>query len=348
MQTDMPRAHLNSPSILIILMGALGDVARGLCLVSHIKSHWPQCRITWLVEPKWAAVVGCHPEIDRIIVFDRPRGLRAIWPLYKELREETFDITLDLQRHLKSGIFSFLSRAGRRVGFHHRNAKELNWLFNTEHIGYTRGGVSKIDLYVRFASQLGLPAPTDLDFGFSALGLHRVRPELSARVSKPYLAVVMGSSWESKDWVFDGYRQLLADTLAEGRLDAVLLGDRSQSAPAARLMAAIGESRLIDLVGKTTLVELIALLKSAAVAVGPDSGPGHLAGAVGTPYVSLFGPTDPRLTAPYGSEHLVVKAAADCGPCYKRQCPTPERWCMRRIDVDQVKATLSKALGTRD
>ncbi len=141
--------------------------------------------------------MSCHPGIDRVIVFDRPRGMRAVWCLRKELAAEHFDITLDLQRHLKSGLFSFLSGAKRRVGFHPKNAKEFNWLFNTEHIEYSEDKMPKIDLYLRFTRRLALPPPQHLDFGFSALGLHTLRPNLSARLTAPYLAVVMGSSWKS-------------------------------------------------------------------------------------------------------------------------------------------------------
>ena len=95
-----------SPSILIILMGSLGDVARGLCLVSHIKANLPQSRITWLAEPNGKELVGLHPQIDNIIMFNRAWSIRAVWDLYCQLRAVHFDITLDLQRHLKSGFFS--------------------------------------------------------------------------------------------------------------------------------------------------------------------------------------------------------------------------------------------------
>jgi ADP-heptose:LPS heptosyltransferase len=98
----------SKPSILIILMGSLGDVARGLGLVSHIKAHLPESRITWLVEPKCAALVGLHPQIDHIIEFERKRSVAAVWDLFKELNQKHFDITLDLQRILKSGFFSLL------------------------------------------------------------------------------------------------------------------------------------------------------------------------------------------------------------------------------------------------
>lgn len=347
-QAAVSEKSLASPSVLIILMGALGDVARGLCLVSHIKNHWPDCRITWLIETKLVDIVSYHSGIDNVIIFDRPRGVRAVWSLRKKLASEHFDITLDLQRHFKSGFFSFLSGARRRIGFHPKNAKEFNWLFNTEYIEYSEDKVSKIDLYLRFTRRLALPPPQRLDFGFSALDLDTLRPNLTARLTTPYLAVVMGSSWKSKNWVSEGYARLVSDILASSKMGVVLLGDHSQAAQAEKLTRVIGDAALVNLVNKTSLLELVAVLKGATVAVGPDSGPGHLSGSVATPYVALFGPTDPSITAPYGSEALVVPANAECGPCYKRECPTPEKWCMREIDVDVVTKKIFQAFNSFD
>lgn len=339
--TQKPRP---TPSILIILMGSLGDVVRGLCLVSHIKNNLPLSRVTWLVEPKWAELVDLHPQIDKMIIFNRPRGVPAVWNLYKELAQERFVISLDLQRHFKSGFFSLLSRAKRRVGFNRLNAKEFNWLFNNEQIDYVNDELPKLRHYLKFTEYLGLSEPTSLEFGLSWLDLKHTAPSIVAEISDPFIAVVMGSSWESKDWFPEQYCRLVKDILSSGKRQVVLLGDRSKVTLAATLSEKIGSSGLINLVGKTSLLELVAVLKAAAVGVGPDSGPAHLAAAVGTPYVSIFGPTCPRRAAPYGSEHLVVRAAVDCAPCYKKQCPGLGRLCMRLVSVKAVKEKLAEAL----
>ena len=138
-----------APSILIILMGSLGDVARGLCLVSHIKDHLPDSRVSWLIEARRIDLVNFHPQLDKIIVFDRSKGAAGVWDLYQALRREHFDVTLDLQRIFKSGLFSLLSGARRRIGFHRRNSKEFNWLFNNEYIPYFRENLSKLDHYLK-------------------------------------------------------------------------------------------------------------------------------------------------------------------------------------------------------
>jgi heptosyltransferase-1 len=345
--TKSPIQHINSaPSILIILMGSLGDIARGLCLVSPLKKSLPGCRITWLVEPKWEALVRLHEQIDHVIIFKRTWRLSAVRQLYRDLRQQHFDITLDLQRILKSGFFSLLSGAGRRIGFHRRNAKEFNWIFNNEHIGYFSDGLSKIRHYLKFTQHLGLPeldAP-DFDFGLSSLRASETLPRVIAELRHSFAAVLLGTSWDTKNWYFEGYLDLVRRILADLKLTVVLVGDDTQSAMAQKLIEIINAPDVINLVAKTSLPELTAVLKAATVGIGPDSGPGHLAAAVGTPFVTLFGPTSPDRTAPFGSEKLVVKTEIDCSPCYKKRCPDRNIECMYRISVDDVMEKLSLGL----
>ena len=335
---------LASPSILIILLGSLGDVARGLCLVSHIKSKLPQSYVTWLVEPRWAELIRCHSQIDNIIVFQRTWRISALWQIYKDLNQAHFDVTLDLQRIFKSGFLSLLSGAARRIGFHRRNAKELNWLFNNEHIPYFSENLSKLSHYLKFTEQLGLPVSTTLDFGFDNFDINKMAPPAVVEIQDSFIAVVMGSSWETKDWYLEGYCQLVQHILTVQKLHVVLLGDSSQTPNARRLAKDMDSNKVIDLTGNS-LVEMTAVLKAAAAGVGPDSGPGHLAAAVGTPYVTLFGPTPPDRHAPYGCDDLVVQTEKDCVPCYKKRCPDRNRECMYDIDPEAVMDKLSKALN---
>jgi len=336
--------QLSSPSILVILMGSLGDIARAFCLVTHIKANLPGSRVTWLVEPKWEDLVRWHPQIDRVIVFKRAWRISALWDLYTDLRQEHFDITLDLQRIIKSGFFSLLSGAKRRIGFHPRNAKELNWIFNNEHINYQSDNLAKIRHYLKFTEYLGLSEPNTVDFGFSTLSISANAPRVIIQQRDPFVAVVMGASWESKEWLFEGYVKLVQHILSIHQLGVILVGDRSQRTAANILAERIHAPGLINLVGQTSLLELAAVLKAAAVAVGPDSGPGHLSAAVKTPFVSLFGPTSPKRTAPFGFEHLVVTADINCAPCYKKKCPELNKRCMTCIKVEDIAEKISAVL----
>ena len=346
MVTATPKTLSIAPSILIILTGSLGDVTRGLCLVTHIKNNLPQSRVTWLVEPMCAELVGFHPWIDKMIVFNRSKHILGVWDLYKDLLREHFDITLDLQRHFKSGLFALLSGAKRRIGFNRQDAKEFNWIFNNEHIEYAGDELPKLHHYLKFTEYLGLSEPGSLEFGFSFLDEEFAGPNIATKISEPFIAVVMGSSWESKDWFFEGYYQLVKEILSSEKRRVILLGDSSQVSSAAKLNQKVDSHALINMVGKTSILELVAVLKAAAAGVGPDSGPGHLAAAVGTPYVTLFGPTSPRRAAPYKCGHLVVQSELSCIACYKKQCPDLDKQCMRLISVEAVQEKLSIALST--
>lgn len=336
------------PHFLIILMGSLGDVTRGLCLVSRIKKCLPKSYITWLIEPKWADLVSYHPQIDKILVFDRPNWKKGFKELFNKLRKNHFDCVLDLQRHFKSGLFSYLSGAKNRIGFHPKNAKEGNWLFNNHHVPYKGEGYPKINHYLTFLDYLECPKSKDLDFGFSGFQLRNLAPELAWLLKKPFLAMVLGSTWESKEWFFDGYVQLIRDIFETTSLDIVLVDSPAKYQMSCTLEKSINSSRLINLVGRTSVLELTGVLKEASLAVGPDCGSAHLASAVGTPYVSLFGPTSPERTAPYGSENLVVQEDLPCIPCYKRRCPRKDTLCMRLIQPKEVEKKILQALKIRD
>lgn len=347
MVTTPPEIRQPAPSILIILMGSLGDLIRGLCLVPHIKNNLPDSKVTWLVETTWAPIVAFQSQIDKMIVFNRPRNIFGLWELYHNLSQQNFDITLDLQRHFKSGFFSLLSGAKRRIGFNRKNAKEFNWVFNNEHIENIIDELSlpKWRHYLKFTEYLGLPEPDFLDFGFTSLDAKTVAHGIVTKINNPFIAVVIGTSWKTKEWFFQGYYELINNILSSGSRKVVLLGDRSKKTYAASLCEKVDSPGLINIVGKTSLLELAAMLKAATAGVGPDSGPAHLAAAVGTPFVTLFGPTPSKRMAPYNCEHLVVKSDISCAPCYKKKCPDLDRRCMRLISAEAVMEKLTDALA---
>jgi lipopolysaccharide heptosyltransferase II len=326
-------------------MGSLGDLVRGLCLPGEIKRQWPAATVSWLVEPPWEPLVDFHPLIDDVIVFDRPRGVAAVGELRRELRKRHFDITLDLQRHFKSGVFSLLSKAPCRIGVHPRNAKEFNWVFNNRHLPCFSMKRPKLDHYLQYIDTLGIRPSARPDFGFSALGRDHLPEPLKAEQQAAYLVVVMGSSWVSKDWTAKGYLELVARLLARENHDVVLVGDRSQTAAAEEIANALKSNHLLNLAGQTSLLELAATLKLAAACVGPDSGPGHIAAAVGTPYVALFGPTDPDRVAPYRCRLWVVQADHECRGCYRKTCDYTGINCMEAITADMAIRMLDRALA---
>jgi lipopolysaccharide heptosyltransferase I len=330
--------------VLVILMGALGDVVRGLSVVHAIKAHNPKTHITWLVEPACSGIVSLHSGIDEVLIFNRALGVRGVWGLRRELTTRTFDVTLDLQRHGKSGLFSWMSRAPRRIGFHRKDAKEGNWLFNTEYVPARGDGSSKIEHYLSFVEQLGIKRPEVLDGGLSHLTLDGVAEDLRSQLQEPYLGLILGSSRDSKDWPEEGYAALLEQAQLSGVRVAVLLGDTSKIEMASRLEKVRSPLRIVNSVGRTSLKDLVGIIHGAKVCVGPDSGPAHIAGSLGVPHVTLFGPTPKERNAPRGSEQLSVVSAVGCSPCRRRVCPGLDKLCMRLISPGQVLDRISEVL----
>ena len=326
-----------APSVLIVLLGSLGDIVRALPTVSLLKQHRPDSHIAWAVDWRWSGLLRGHPAIDRLICFPRLRSPRALASFLGEIRSERVDLVLDLQRHLKSGICSAVSGAPRRIGFHPADTREGNHYFNTEHIARQSQRLSKLRHYLVFAEHLGISVPLSLDFGLGRLADRNRLPAVLAERDSAFVVLVMGSSWRSKDWSLDGYRALVARLERDTPFDVVLVGDSSQRDLAETLARTSGGSgRVVNLAGQTTLPELCSTLGAARVAVGPDSGPGHVAAALGTPYVTLFGPTVPERVAPYGCEHLAVHSPVDCEPCLRRTCHRRAGRCMDAITADMV------------
>lgn len=328
-------------TILLTLMGSLGDVARGLTLVTPLKRKFPGSLLIWLVESKSAELVRSHPEIDRCIVFEREKGLSAAFAVLRELRGLQIDLCLDLQRHFKSGLFSKLSGAKKIVGFHPRNSKEFNWLFSDQKIAYCEDSLPKIEHYWKFLELLGtdIPSSAEVHLQFPQESDFLGRTGLPA--TKDYTVLVLASSWHSKDWPITGFHELLGEHLPLGKSSQIVLtGGKECFEVAEQLRASRPTLAFVNLCGKTSLSELCIIIKNAGMLVGPDSGPGHLAAMFNVPCVTLFGPTDPIRTAPYGRKVRIISATIGCSPCYRRTCPGLDKLCMRTISPKVVAQSM--------
>jgi lipopolysaccharide heptosyltransferase II len=328
--------------LLIVLHGAIGDVVCGLPLAQRLRAGWPGTHITWAVEPPAAPLLQSHPAVDEVIVFRRGSGARAFLEFLRAVRANRPDLTLDLQRHLKSGVTSWWSGARRRVGFHWRNSREGNRLFNTESIEPVRELTPKLGQLLRFADHLGVP-PAPVSFGLAASDAERARvAPLLAEAGERFAALFVGSTWPSKHWWPRATAELCRTLRARG-LRAVLVGGRADLPFALEVLAA-GAGDVINLAGQTSLREVVAVMERAAIAIGPDTGPMHVAAAVGTPVVALFGATSPDRSGPWGWHHLVARGDVPCAPCYLSRCPIG-RLCMERITPAMVLERVDDVLA---
>ncbi len=342
----MESAELSPERVLIVLFGAIGDVVRAMPLAMRLRRGFPRARITWAVEPPAAPLLERHPAIDERLIFQRDRGAPEFVRFLAAVRRRRFDLSLDLQRHLKSGVVSRASGAKVRVGFHRSNTKEANWIFNSQTIPPQPHWSSKLRQYLAFADHLRL-AESPIEFGLSLARQEVERVDgLLRDVRGPFVVALVGSTWESRWWIAERTAAVLDRLRARFGLGAVVVGAAGREAEFAADVQRAASSDVANLAGRTTLRDLIGIFARARVAFGPDSGPMHMAAALGTPVVSLWGATSPLRSAPYGAEDLALVGPVACHPCYLRRCPVG-RLCMQEITVEPVLAAIEAGLARR-
>lgn len=320
--------------ILIIKPSSLGDVVHALPAVAMLRRAQPDAHIAWLVNDEYVPLVSLCPAVDEVIPFHRRRWARPwhvgellghVW----QLRRQRFDLVLDLQGLLRSGLLAWCSRSPRRIGF--AAAREGAPFFYTGTVrlaGSCRHAVERNLALVRAA--LGRENGTADAEAFPPL----VRPpEVQGRVEQllaagglagaaPLLAVAPATRWVSKNWPAGSYAAFLRQFLDRfPGAGAVLLGSAGDRPDGERIAAETARpGRVLNLMGRTSLVELLEVLHRSGALVANDSGPVHLAAAAARPTVAIFGPTDPGLTGPYGNRHVVVRGECPSGPCFSAAC----------------------------
>ena len=334
-------AKFDPKRILIVLHGSIGDVTRALPLANLLRKAFPTAFLAWSVEPAAFPLLQRNDAIDEILLFDRARWRKTWRKFLARIRGGRFDLVLDLQRHLKSGIISRWSGAPDRIGFHRRDNKEGNWLFNNHHIPPFGDRTAKLEHYLKFIDYLGIPrAPLEWQFNLSTEERANVERHLN-KTNHNFAALFVGTRWQSKQWFPSQMAQCAERLRLEHGLDAVLLGSQEDEV-LAREVEGLGAA-VTNLVGRTTLREAIGVIQRAKLAIGPDTGLMHIAAAVRTPVISLWGATSPQRTGPYGFDHLVLQGQAPCVPCNRRTCSIG-RICLRSITPEQIGAKIELAL----
>jgi lipopolysaccharide heptosyltransferase II len=332
----------NPQRILIVLLGAIGDVTRALPLLTRLRRAYPDAYIAWAVEPAAAPLLEAHPALDAVLLYQRTTGFRAFPSFLRAVRRGKFDFVLDLQRHAKSGLVSWWSRAPVRLGFHRTNTKEGNWLVKTHVIDPIPDFSLKLGQYLQFADALQLPkSEVRFDLRLRAEEEQQVEALLT-NTRRPFAAFFLGSRWPSRFWFVQATAEVARTLISDYGMAVVLLGGPSEVPFAQELTEAV-DVGMTNLTGHTSLRDLIGIFARARFAMGPDSGPMHIAAATGIPVISLWGATSPIRSAPWGSTEFVLQGKTACSPCYVRRCPIGRR-CMQRITPGQVLAVIRTVL----
>ncbi|MGD9723854.1 MAG: glycosyltransferase family 9 protein [Pirellulales bacterium] len=323
------------PRILIVRLSAIGDVVHGLPVLCALRAAYPQAFLAWVVEGRTAEILRCHPALDELIVV--PRGwlkrAREVWTLARTLRRLEFDTAIDVQGLTKSAVAARLSGAKRRVGFDGVDGREVSRWLNNRLVLPAATHVVDRNLELLRALDIDRPqARFDLTVPpADHAAADRLLEGLS--LAGPFAVINPGAGWPSKLWPAERFAAV-AHRLGQSRgvPSLVVWAGAQERAAAEQIVAASGS--WAKMAPPTSLGELVAIARRATLFLSSDTGPLHLAAAVGTPCVGLFGPMPAERNGPYGPGHIAVEKMRMTGASRERRTAGPE--VMQSINVDDV------------
>lgn len=299
--------HPNSqtaPNICIIRLSAIGDVCNAATIINRIRMQWYDATITWICGAPEKALLEMIPNLN-LIVYDKKAGFKGNLKVWKQLKDQQFDLLLHLQASLRASILTLGIKAKRRIGYHRSRAYEMQWLFTKERTEAPKGW-HVVDNYQAFADYLGCPEapiswPFELPEGAKANANEHLKNE-----PRPFIAICPGASKAYKNWHSEGYVTLI-NALAKQNWPIVLVGGPAEIER--KLAKSIEDGldfRITNLVGRTSIAELVAVLQQAQLLITPDTGPAHLAASQHTPVIGLYAHHNPERVGPYGYIDLAV------------------------------------------
>jgi heptosyltransferase-1 len=304
-------------------------VVHSLPFLDSLSRCFPEASIDWVISSGLEGLLEGHPMIRRLVVihkdsWKRPANAAAtvgeISRLARSLRAEQYDLTVDLQGLLRSGIITMMSGSPVRLGF--AEAREGSVLCYNRKVEGGRD-LHAVDRYLKIAAALGcVTLPVRFPFPSHVPSADMVLPER-------YAVLVPGARWDTKRWPAESFGAVAARL----EIPSLVVGSASDSGIAERVVAG-SNGMAKSLAGKTDLRGLMEVMRRAAVVISNDSGPMHIAAGFGVPVVAVFGPTSPGRTGPYGAGHVVISSPVPCAPCFRRNCGDLK--CMRAITPDKV------------
>ncbi len=331
--------------VAIVLMSAVGSTVQGMPIVASLRRAWPGAQLTWVLQPGPATLMAGRPDVDRTLLFHRRLGARAYSRFRREVAGEAFDLVICLQPNFKGGMVTRLLRAPERLGHDRARARDLSWLATNRRIPPAPVAHIQDELF-EFLDHLGVPRCPEWHFHFTEEE-RRMSARWREEFSRPVLAIVPRSSNARRNWTLEGTARVIDVAAGDLGLQPVLLGGDSEEElrDARRLEELCGVPPRVALGG--TLRELAGRLSASDLVLAPDTGPLHMAVALGTPTIGLYGYTDPARSGPYGRftdltvDRFRGSAGSDGGRAPSR-ATRPGR--MSRIRAEDVVLKLERAI----
>jgi heptosyltransferase I len=333
--------HKNPEKILIVKPSALGDIVHSLPFLASIRKRFPNSEIHWVIARGFHQLLEDHPMISRLWIIDKDQWkklsnavetLTTLRKLSRNLRDEKFDLVVDLQGLFRSGLICWATRAKYRIGF--AEGREGSPFFYTHSVCGGRD-IHAIERYMKIASFLGCDTRALL-YPFAPPGSGSM---ILHSLPQDYVVIAPSAGGESKKWPAERFGEVAS------RLPwkSAVIASKADAEVADQVVGA-SKGMAFSLAGRTNLRELIPLISGARFFLSCDTGPMHIAAALNVPVFALFGPTNPKRTGPYGPGHTIIRQDLPCSPCYKRK-KCKDGSCLDAISVDRVLSSIEEKLG---
>ncbi len=336
--------------VLILKPSSLGDVVQALPVARLVRAHHPEARIDWFLNRELSPLLEGDPDLHRVVPFDRkgwvgPLGWPEAWSTVRGLRAERYDWVIDLQSLARTGTIAWLAKGALTIGLD--DPREGAPGFHDISVPRRSPTTHAVDWYLDVLQHLGVPVHRRFEW---LPAKEWAAAPVRARCSEPgtrWIGLQPGARWLNKRWPAEYFAALARSLSADPSLRIAVFGGRDDASLAAPILAA-APGRVLDLCGRIGLPELVEWLRRCAVLVTNDTGPMHIAAALGTPVVAPFGPTAAERTGPYGQLDRVVRVSLPCAPCLKPTCRFEEPMaCLRRIQPERVLADVLRILAAR-
>ena len=320
--------------------GWIGDMILLTPALRALKCAYPESYLALMARPLVADLMETCPYLDEVIIDTKGQGdgrAKSLWQIVKQIRRGRFDLAVVLHpTSLRNALISFLARVPLRIG---SNVSGRGILLSQSCPDDTN--LHEVARYLRVLQLINIDEPaSDLEFWHTDADRRVVHQLLSACNVLPedrIIGINLGTTWRTKSWSLDRFADVIAGIQNRFEGAAVLTGSSSEIGLGKALQKMV-KAKVINLIGKTTVLQLGALIERCNLYLTCDSGPMHIAAAVGTPTIALFGPTAPERHRPYGKGHHVIEKAVSCRPCYKRKCLRVDapHLCMTEIQAADV------------